>query len=189
MKKIVASLICILFLGGCSNKTAGMVALGVIHSPQIVALGAVTVVTSPFWILEKIEENSRKAKERIEKDSSLSVPFYKLVDLCNPKFNLEPKITDEFLEEIKHELSYFKEREKYFLQILNKLNDEKSEEYKKFTQEYEKIAKNTFLLIKRFLQVKMMLGLDTRLMKWIKKDCMLFINLMSIILLLKMLKH
>ncbi|RTJ99909.1 hypothetical protein C3H36_04110 [Campylobacter jejuni] len=119
----------------------------------------------------------------------MSVPFYKLVDLCNPKFNLEPKITDEFLEEIKHELSYFKEHEKYFLQILNKLNDEKSEEYKKFTQEYEKIAKNTFLLIKRFLQVEMMLGLDTRLMKWIKKDCMLFINLMSIILLLKMLKH
>ncbi|HEB9347815.1 TPA: hypothetical protein RZK39_001014 [Campylobacter coli] len=149
MKKIVASLICILFLGGCSNKTAGMVAIGVIHSPQIVALGALTVVTSPFWILEKIEENSRKAKERIEKDSSLSVPFYKLVDLCNPKFNLEPKITDEFLEEIKHELSYFKEREKYFLQILNKLNDEKSEEYKKFTQEYEKNSQKYILAYKK----------------------------------------
>ncbi|EIC9915451.1 hypothetical protein LA042_001887, partial [Campylobacter coli] len=149
MKKIVASLICILFLGGCSNKTAGMVAIGVIHSPQIVALGAVMVVTSPFWILEKIEENSRKAKERIEKDSSLSVPFYKLVDLCNPKFNLEPKITDEFLEEIKHELSYFKEREKYFLQILNKLNDEKSEEYKKFTQEYEKNSQKDILAYKK----------------------------------------
>ena len=62
MKKIVASLIFILFLSGYSNKTAGMVAIGVIHSPQIVALGAVIVVTSPFWILEKIEENSRKAK-------------------------------------------------------------------------------------------------------------------------------
>ncbi|MCW1361087.1 hypothetical protein OLQ22_08785 [Campylobacter jejuni] len=40
MKKIIAGLICILFLGGCSSKTAGMAALGVIHSPQIVALGA-----------------------------------------------------------------------------------------------------------------------------------------------------
>lgn len=79
----------------------------------------------------------------------MSVPFYKLVDLCNPKFNLEPKITDEFLEEIKHELSYFKEHEKYFLQILNKLNDEKSEEYKKFTQEYEKNSQKYILAYKK----------------------------------------
>lgn len=79
----------------------------------------------------------------------MSVPFYKLVDLCNPKFNLEPKITDEFLKEIKHELSYFKEREKYFLQILNKLNDEKSEEYKKFTQEYEKNSQKYILAYKK----------------------------------------
>lgn len=53
MKKIIASLICILFFGGCSNKTAGMVAIGVIHSPQIVALGAFTAVTSPLWLLKK----------------------------------------------------------------------------------------------------------------------------------------
>lgn len=150
MKKIIASLICILFLGGCSSKTAGMVAIGVIHSPQIVVGGAAMVVAgavySPIWLLEKIEEGSRKAKERVEKDSEAS--FYKLVDLCNPKFNLEPEIADKLLYEINWEIYYFKQRENFFIQVLDELKNEKSEEYKKFTQEYEKNSQKYILAYK-----------------------------------------
>ncbi|WP_348518817.1 hypothetical protein [Campylobacter sp. CCS1377] len=90
-----------------------MAALGVIHSPQIVALGAFAAVTSPLWLLEKIEENSRKTQQQTEKDSCSSDSFYKLKKLCNLKLDLEPEIADKLLYEINWEFYYFKQRENF----------------------------------------------------------------------------
>lgn len=100
---------------------------------------------------EKIEENSRKTQQQTEKDSCLSCSsdsFYKLKKLCDLKLDLEPEITDKLLYEINWEIYYFKQRENFFIQVLDELKNEKSEEYKKFAQEYEKNSQKYILAYK-----------------------------------------
>ncbi|MBZ7963576.1 hypothetical protein [Campylobacter sp. 2457A] len=133
MKKIIINLICILFISGCSQKTTEIVGYSIAFAPSIavsaVGLTALGVLYPPMWLLSKIDKKTSKNSKH---------SFCKLVDLCQSQLNLDSKTTNEILNEIKHEISYFKKREKYFSQVYNKLFDSKNEEYKKFTQEYEK---------------------------------------------------